>query len=72
VRDEQVARLQSLRARRDNARTQNALNALCVAARGTSNLMPAILACVESYATLGEICDTLRKEFGEYRGAGMF
>jgi methylmalonyl-CoA mutase N-terminal domain/subunit len=34
--------------------------------------MPAILACVESYATLGEICDTLRKEFGEYRGAGMF
>jgi hypothetical protein len=32
----------------------------------------AILACVESCATLGEICDTLRKEFGEYRGAGMF
>jgi methylmalonyl-CoA mutase N-terminal domain/subunit len=72
VRDEQVARLQALRARRDNARTQNALNALRDAARGASNLMPAILACVESYATLGEICDTLRKEFGEYRGAGMF
>jgi len=72
VRDDQVARLQSLRARRDNARTQGALNALRDAARGTSNLMPAILACVESYATLGEICDTLRQEFGEYRGAGMF
>lgn len=72
VRDDQVARLQALRARRDNARTQSALNALRDAARGTSNLMPAILACVESYATLGEICDTLRKEFGEYRGAGMF
>jgi len=72
VRDDQVARLQSLRARRDNTRTRNALNALCDAARGTSNLMPAILACVESYATLGEICDTLRKEFGEYRGGGMF
>jgi methylmalonyl-CoA mutase, N-terminal domain len=72
VRDEQMARLQALRARRDNARTQNTLNALRDAARGTSNLMPAILACVESYATLGEICDTLRKEFGEYRGGGMF
>ena len=72
VRDEQMARLQALRARRDNARAQDALNALRDAARGTSNLMPAILACVESYATLGEICDTLRKEFGEYRGGGMF
>ncbi|MBI5653481.1 MAG: methylmalonyl-CoA mutase family protein [Chloroflexi bacterium] len=72
VRDDQVARLQSLRARRDNARVENTLHALRDAARGTTNLVPAILACVESYATLGEICDTLRKEFGEFRGAGMF
>ncbi|MDE3090779.1 MAG: methylmalonyl-CoA mutase family protein [Chloroflexota bacterium] len=72
VRDDQVARLQSLRARRDNVRVQNALNALTDAARGTANLMPAILACVESYATIGEICDTLRKEFGEYRGGAFF
>lgn len=72
VRDDQVARLQSLRARRDNARVENTLNALRDAARGTANLMPAILECVEAYATLGEICDTLRREFGEYRGAGMF
>ena len=72
VRDDQAARLQSLRARRDNVRVQNTLSALRDAARGTSNLMPAILACVEAYATLGEICDTLRKEFGEYRGGGMF
>ncbi|MBI5301220.1 MAG: methylmalonyl-CoA mutase family protein [Chloroflexi bacterium] len=72
VRDEQSARLRELRNRRDNLRAQNALNALTDAARGTRNLMPAILACVESYATLGEICDTLRKEFGEYRGGGMF
>jgi methylmalonyl-CoA mutase N-terminal domain/subunit len=72
VRDDQSARLQALRNRRDNVRTQNALNALTDAARGTANLMPAILACVESYATIGEICDTLRKEFGEFRGAGIF
>jgi methylmalonyl-CoA mutase N-terminal domain/subunit len=72
VRDDQSARLQALRARRDNVRVENTLAALRDAARGTSNLMPAILTCVEAYATLGEICDTLRKEFGEYRGGGMF
>ncbi len=72
IRDEQAARLQTLRARRDHARVTNTLTALRDAARGTANLMPAILACVESYATLGEICDTLRQEFGEYRGGGMF
>ncbi len=72
VREVQIARLYTLRARRDNARVHNTLAALREAARGTANLMPAILACVESYATLGEICDTLRAEFGEYRGAGMF
>ena len=72
VRTDQVARLKELRNRRDNMRVQNALNALTDAARGTSNLMPAILNCVEAYATVGEICDTLRKEFGEFRGGGMF
>jgi methylmalonyl-CoA mutase N-terminal domain/subunit len=72
VRDEQIARLDALRRRRDNVRVQNVLNALTEAARGTTNLMPAILACVEAYATIGEICDTLRQEFGEYRGGGMF
>jgi len=72
VRDEQRARLQALRARRDAASVQRTLAALRDAARGTANLMPAILACVEAYATVGEICDTLRAEFGEYRGGGMF
>lgn len=72
VREAQTARLQALRARRDNARVENTLNALREAARGTVNLMPAILDCVEAYATLGEICDTLRKEFGEYRGGSFF
>lgn len=72
VRDEQMARLQALRHRRDNVRVQNALNALTDAARGTANLMPGILNCVEAYATIGEICDTLRQEFGEYRGGSFF
>ena len=72
VRVDQVARLRELRNRRDNMRAHHALAALTEAARGTANLMPAILTCVEAYATVGEICDTLRKEFGEYRGGGMF
>jgi methylmalonyl-CoA mutase N-terminal domain/subunit len=72
VRDEQVARLQALRARRDGARVENALRALRDTAHGSANLMPAILACVESNVTVGEICDALREEFGEYRGVGSF
>jgi methylmalonyl-CoA mutase, N-terminal domain len=41
------------------------LAALEEAARGSTNLMPRILAAVEAYATLGEISDTLRRVFGE-------
>jgi methylmalonyl-CoA mutase N-terminal domain/subunit len=37
------------------------------AAQGTENLLPHILDCVRSYATLGETCDTLRSVFGEYQ-----
>ena len=37
------------------------------AAQGSDNLMPHILAAVETYATTGEICHTLRQVWGEYR-----
>lgn len=72
VHHDQVARLGGLRARRESTRVQDSLERLTIAARGTDNLMPTILACVESYATLGEICDALRKEFGEYQGGVSF
>ncbi len=72
ARDEQAARLRARRKRRDAARVEESLGALRDAARGTANLMPAIIECVENYATIGEICDTLRQEFGEYRGGGNF
>jgi len=39
------------------------------AARGTANLMPHILNAVEARATVGEICDTMRKVYGEYKEA---
>ena len=64
---EQVARLIALRARRDTAKTNAALAEIERRARGSENLMPAILAAVEVYATVGEISDALRRAFGEYQ-----
>jgi len=63
----QVARLHALRARRDAAKSRAALDEVERRARGSENLMPAILAAVESWATVGEISDALRRAFGEYR-----
>ena len=63
----QVARLNALRARRDTAKTKSALAEIERRARTTENLMPAILQAVESYATVGEISDALRRAFGEYQ-----
>ncbi|OFV86307.1 MAG: methylmalonyl-CoA mutase [Acidobacteria bacterium RIFCSPHIGHO2_02_FULL_67_57] len=69
--DESVARQQrdrlaELRRTRDNRRVTQTLNDLEAAARGDKNTMPCILECVRAYATLGEICDTLRSVFGTY------
>ena len=63
----QNARLQRVRAERDNQAVSERLAALETAARGTENLMPFILDAVRAYATLGEICGVFRKVFGEYR-----
>ena len=63
----QIARLRALRARRDSAKMRAALAALESAASTGQNLLPLILKAVESYATVGEISDTLRRVFGEYR-----
>jgi methylmalonyl-CoA mutase N-terminal domain/subunit len=64
AREEQLARLKRLRASRDQAAVDRALDELRHAAAGTENLMPRILAAVEAYATVGEIADTLRAVFG--------
>ncbi|HEX4001959.1 MAG TPA: methylmalonyl-CoA mutase family protein [Candidatus Acidoferrales bacterium] len=63
----QIARLQAMRACRDTAKSRAALDEIERRARSTGNLMPAILAAVEAYATVGEISDALRRAFGEYR-----
>jgi methylmalonyl-CoA mutase N-terminal domain/subunit len=63
----QIARLKALRARRDSARVKSALAELQRRAATSENLLPAILAAVEAYATVGEISDALRRLFGEYQ-----
>ena len=66
VERKQVERVRALRARRDAATWKAALDQVEAAARSGENLMPHIIAAVESYATVGEISDTLRRVFGEY------
>jgi methylmalonyl-CoA mutase N-terminal domain/subunit len=67
IEGDQVARLKAMRAKRDAARTKSALDELARRAANGGNLVPAILTAVESYATVGEISDTLRHQFGEYQ-----
>ena len=63
----QLDRLARVRNERDTAASEASLQRLGEAARSVSvNLMPPILECVESYATLGEICWTLRDVFGTF------
>jgi methylmalonyl-CoA mutase, N-terminal domain len=65
----QIERLRALRSRRDQANWQAALRHVEDAARSGANVMPRILAAVEACATVGEISDSMRKVFGEYREA---
>src|SRR6202030_4757702 len=65
----QVERLHALRARRDVKPWEDSLKKLEDAARSGANLMPHIVTAVEAYATVGEISDTMRKVFGEYKEA---
>jgi methylmalonyl-CoA mutase N-terminal domain/subunit len=62
----QLAKLDTLRKRRDNARVQQTLEALRHGAAGAGNTMPLLLDAVRAYATIGEMCDVLRDAWGEY------
>jgi len=62
----QIERVKAFRARRDAAKSKATIDEVERRARGNENLMPAILAAVESCATVGEISDAMRRAFGEY------
>ncbi|MBN1280051.1 MAG: methylmalonyl-CoA mutase family protein [Candidatus Thermoplasmatota archaeon] len=70
--ERQINRLKTLRHERDNSKVDAHLKRLQKAAAGEENLMPFILDCVHSYATLGEVCDVLREVFGEYREPAIY
>lgn len=67
VEQNQIQKLQEIKANRDAARIQSALTALKAAAQTDKNLMPFILEAVRAYGSVGEICNTLREVFGEYK-----
>ena len=62
----QLKRLAELKQTRDNDRVRRSLAALQEVARGRGNTMVPLLECVRAYATVGEMCDTLREVWGEY------
>jgi len=68
-----VRRLKQLKRQRNQAKLDEVLRKLREAAEHEDvNLMPLILKAVKEYATLGEMCDTLRDVFGEYRPPSIF
>ena len=64
--ERQIKRLEKLRKNRNNQKVDRNLERLRKVAEGDENMMPYILDCVHSYATLGETCQVLRDVFGEY------
>lgn len=67
LREQQIERLEKLKSERNSGKVNKSLNKLEKAAATDQNLMPLILEAARNYATLGEICDVMREEFGEYQ-----
>jgi methylmalonyl-CoA mutase N-terminal domain/subunit len=67
----QKTKLKKLRESRDQRLIEQLLGKLAAAAQGDENLMPLFIECVENQVTLGEICNTLRGEWGEYVAQGF-
>ena len=63
----QVERLKALRVKRDQAKWKTAIQHVEDCARGSNNLMPAIVEAVDANATVGEISDAMRRVYGEYK-----
>jgi len=72
VEEEQIASLRRVKEMRDNGYAKECLERLRRSARDGSNLMPRFIECAKAYATLGEIVQVLKEEFGEYRESPIF
>ena len=67
IRQLQIEKLIVLKSKRDNNKVSECLKSITAASKDGTNLMPLVIEAVENYCTLGEISDTLRKVFGEYK-----
>jgi methylmalonyl-CoA mutase, N-terminal domain len=68
IRQIQIDKINKLKSQRNSKEVEMFLNEIKMAAQSDCNLMPSIIKAVEAYATLGEVSDTLRSVFGEYKG----
>ena len=62
----QIKKLNKIKDRRDDRKIVGSIEKIRKISRTEENLLPAFLEVVKTYATLGEICNVLREEFGEY------
>ena len=69
IRQVQIDKIESLKKRRDPAKIDGLLQVLNDAASSEENIMPSVLQAVENMVTLGEIADSLREVYGEYKGS---
>jgi methylmalonyl-CoA mutase N-terminal domain/subunit len=67
VQEEQIKFLNNIKSKRNNKEVENKLKELRKAAEGNDNLMPFIIDAVKTYSSVGEVCNTLREVFGEYK-----
>lgn len=72
VEKQQVDKLKSLKARRNNSAVEESLKKLSDAAVSGDNLMPVLIEAAENYVTLGEMVNELQKHFGTYEEAVVF
>jgi methylmalonyl-CoA mutase N-terminal domain/subunit len=68
----QIGRVKAERARRNQSRVQGLLAEIEAAAAGKANLMALIVEAAEQRATVGEVCDALRRVWGEHQETGVF
>ena len=71
VEKKQVERLKKLKVERDNSKVKQILETVRQTAKTEENLMPVLVEAVKAYATVGEISDSLRNVFGEYKEQGV-
>jgi methylmalonyl-CoA mutase N-terminal domain/subunit len=72
VEEKQKKSLKKLRRERDNREVRRTLNELLKVAKSSKNIMPPIISAVKAYATIGEIINTLKEVFGEYKEPIIF